>query len=89
MVFAQNKFQYIVINPIYQHKGYGESALKELLQNPEKYIKIKPTEIFSYIEVSNIDSICLYKKFGFSFGGLHENNYLKATKVTLNLEKDF
>lgn len=69
--------QYIVINPKYQNQGIGTEIAKELFLNAEKYIGIKPKEIFAYIDIKNIPSQKLFKNFNFSFRPLKEK-YLQA-----------
>ncbi len=57
--------QYIVINPKFQHQGYGTEIGKEIFLNSEKYIGVKPSEIFAYIDTTNYKSMQLFSKFNF------------------------
>lgn len=70
--------QYIVINPEYQHQGYGTEIAKEIFLSPENYVGVKPTNIFAYIDISNAASIMLFSKFNFSFMPMANSHYFKA-----------
>ena len=70
--------QYICMHPLYQNKGYGTQIGKELFLSTEKYLSIKPSYIFSYIEKTNLASQKLYKKFNFKLSECSEN-FLRAT----------
>ena len=72
--------QYIVINPMYQHQGYGTEIAKELFLSPEKFIGVKPTEIFATIDSSNAASILLFSKFNFSFIPIDKDYFQAITK---------
>lgn len=77
--------QYIVINPKYQHQGYGEAILNELLHNPENYIGAKPSFVFSAIDKNNIASQNLYRKMGFNFRPYNHASFLQAYQNTFEL----
>lgn len=70
--------QYIVINPQYQHKGYGTEIAKEIFLSPEKYIKVKPKNIFAYVDMFNNASINLFSKFNFEFTPIENTTFFKA-----------
>lgn len=70
-------FQYIVIHPEYQNSGLGTQIAKEIFLSPEKYVGVKPVEIFSYIHQVNLASQKLFKKFNFSLYPSGDN-YLRA-----------
>ena len=59
--------QYVVTHPMHQHEGVGTEIAKEILLKPEKYIGVKPVDVFAYIDKSNTASKSLFEKFGFSF----------------------
>ncbi len=73
----QMLLQYIVINPKFQHQGYGTEIAKELFLKPEKYIGVKPKEIFATIDARNVASIMLFSKFNFSFTPI-DKDYFQA-----------
>lgn len=58
--------QYLVVNPKFQHMGYGSEILKELLLNSRKYFNCTPQEIFCYVDKNNFASLNLFKKLGFT-----------------------
>lgn len=70
--------QYIVINPEFQHMGYGTEFAKELFFNAKKYIGVKPSEIFAYIKTNNEASISLFSKFNFSLVPMSGTSYFRA-----------
>ena len=59
--------QYIVTHPMHQHEGVGTEIAKEILLKPEKYIGVKPVDVFAYVDKSNTASKSLFEKFGFEF----------------------
>ena len=59
--------QYIITHPMHQHEGIGKEIAKEILLNPEKYIGVKPVDVFAYVDKSNIASKALFERFGFEF----------------------
>lgn len=67
--------QYVVVKPGKQHQGIGEYMMTEMFLNPIKYFKIKPVEVFSIIDKTNIASQKLYTKFGFRFDGNQDPKY--------------
>lgn len=71
--------QYIVINPNYQHKGYGTEILNEFFSNIKKYIGFEPTDVYAIIHRHNKSCISLFEKFGFSFSRRPKSRfYLRA-----------
>lgn len=79
--------QYVVVHPMFQNQGYGTEMAKELLLKPKKYIGLKPCEVFSYIEKTNIASKSLFKKFGFEFQDMTPD-YVKAKTETPKLSSE-
>ena len=84
--------QYIVINPKYQHQGYGRSIFMEFFTNPKKYLGLKPNQkpphyVFSYIDKDNECSQALYKSFGFSFEEQRFSNFVRASASLPEIEK--
>ena len=84
--------QYIVINPKYQHQGYGRSIFMEFFTNPKKYLGLKPNQkpphyVFSYIDKDNECSKALYKSFGFSFEEQHFSNFVRVSAILPEIEK--
>ena len=59
--------QYIITHPMHQHEGVGSEIAKEILLKPEKYIGVKPVDVFAYVDKSNTASKALFEKFGFKF----------------------
>lgn len=70
--------QYVVVNPKYQHKGYGTEMLKELFSNFKKYISVRPKNIFSYVHVENEASKHLFNHFGFELNPVPKSEYFCA-----------
>ena len=79
--------QYLVLHPHFHSKGYGTLALNEFITNSTKYVEHEPQEIFALIEKTNYESRALFEKFGFDFSQKENENYFKAVKKTLTLEK--
>lgn len=77
--------QYIVINPKYQHQGYGTEIAKEIFLSPEKYVGVKPKNIFAYIDIANAASIMLFSKFNFSFVPMENTHYFRAQTTKAKL----
>ena len=71
-------FQYIVINPKYQHAGYGNEILTELFGHIKKYAGITPKTIFSYIHKDNTSSRNLFSHFGFGYEQMNSDDYTRA-----------
>lgn len=59
--------QYVITHPMHQHEGVGTEIAKEILLKPEKYIGVKPVDVFAYVDKSNTASKALFEKFGFKF----------------------
>lgn len=59
--------QYLVLNPDYQHCGFGTQVMIDLILNSKQYFGHKPTRIHSYIDINNTASLSLCQKFGFDF----------------------
>ena len=59
--------QYVITHPLHQNEGYGTEIANEIFLNSEKYIGVKPVDIFAYVDKSNIQSKSLFEKFGFEF----------------------
>ncbi len=78
--------QYFVINPVFQHQGYGTKILKELFFNLKKYIGIEPYEIFALINQKNIGSLALFKKLNFEFVPLSKAPYFRASVLGPSFE---
>lgn len=66
--------QYICLHPHYQHQGYGEAILQEILFHTKKYMPVKPSNTFAYVHKDNIASLALFKKFNFDIGTLLTNS---------------
>ena len=79
--------QYIVINPAFQHQGIGTKIGKQLFLSPEKYVGVKPGEIFAIIDKSNSASINLFSKFNFKFNG-NDKKYYQAKAFQPKLIKN-
>lgn len=77
--------QYIVINPKYQHQGYGTEIAKEIFLSPEKYVGVKPKNIFAYIDTANAASIMLFSKFNFSFVPMANTHFFRAQTTKAKL----
>jgi ribosomal-protein-alanine N-acetyltransferase len=54
----------IAVLPDHQHKGIGETLMREALQNMKTLYKAK--ECYLEVRVSNTPAITLYKKLGFT-----------------------
>lgn len=80
--------QYIVLNPEYQHKGYGKQVFAEFLNHTDKYVKCDPTNIYAYIDRNNSSSLRLFEHSGFLLKDA-SNNFKRATKYTKILENHF
>ena len=85
--------QYIVINPKYQHQGYGKAIFTEFFSHPQKYLGLaqnqnKPHNVFSFIDKTNVSSQALYKSFGFDLSKEMKNSmFVRATGTLPELEK--
>lgn len=85
--------QYIVINPKYQHQGYGKAIFTEFFSNPQKYLGLakqhkKPHYVFSFIDKTNFSSKALYESFGFDIlKEMKNSNFVRATSTLPELEK--
>ena len=85
--------QYIVINPKYQHQGYGKAIFTEFFSNPQKYLGLakhhkKPHYVFSFIDKTNESSKALYQSFGFDISKEMKNStFVRATSNLPELEK--
>lgn len=85
--------QYIVLNPKYQHQGYGKAIFTEFFSNPQKYLGLakhhkKPHYVFSFIDKTNFSSKALYESFGFDISKEMKNsNFVRATSTLPELEK--
>ena len=85
--------QYVVINPKYQHQGYGKAIFTEFFSNPRKYLGLtkhhkKPHYVFSFIHTTNDSSKSLYKSFGFDISKeMKPHSMVRATATLPELEK--
>lgn len=79
--------QYIVINPEFQHKGYGKEILTEIFSDPKKHIGIKPQEVFCYVDNENYSSQKLFMDFGFSMSMQRGSSLFKATGNMPTIQK--
>lgn len=79
-------FQYIVLNPNYQHAGYGNEMLTELFGNFKKHAGVKPKSIFCYIHKDNESSKHLFSNFGFELEQTNSENYLCAKTLNKSLQ---
>lgn len=84
---SQLFIQYIVVNPKYQHLGYGMEILTELFSSFKKYIKVKPKNIFGYVHRDNQDSKKLLLKFGFNFENMKNSDYECGQTLNKNLQE--
>lgn len=80
--------QYVVINPLYQHQGYGNEILTELFSNFKKYIAVKPKNIFAYVHKDNEASKKLFSHFGFTFNAVPKTEYLTASTDGKSLKQN-
>lgn len=85
--------QYVVVNPMYQHQGYGKEMLTQLFLRFKQNIGVKPKSIFAYIHKDNESSKQLFKHFGFEFGEVPKTDFLcaktdgKSLKQNIEAEK--
>ena len=79
-------FQYIVINPKYQHAGYGNEILTNLFGGIKKHAGITPKYIFSYVHKDNEASKHLFSNFGFEFENTNDANYTRAITSNKSLQ---
>ena len=79
--------QYIVINPEFQHQGYGKEILAEIFSNPKKHLGHKPKDVFCYIDNENYSSQKLFMDFGFCLGMQKGSTLFKATGDMPTIER--
>ena len=80
-------FQYIVINPKFQHAGYGTELLTELFGNIKKYAEVTPQSVFCNIHKDNSASRKLFSNFGFEFDEVENFEYARAITSNKSLQE--
>ena len=78
--------QYIVINPEFQHQGYGKEIFTEFFSRPRKYTGVSPKNIFAVIDKENFASMKLFLDFGFSLDS-KTNQYFMANGILPEIQK--
>ena len=71
--------QYFVINPEYQHQGYGKEILRQIFSEPKKYLGYKPNDVFCYIDNENFASQGLFMRFGLGLKTQKDSTLFKGS----------
>lgn len=80
---TQMEISRIGISPAFQGKGYGYLFIKEVLNNPLKYMTAKPDEVYAEIFKTNVESKKLFEKLGFNIGEYAgDKSYYEAALFT-------
>ena len=78
--------QYIVINPEFQHQGYGKEIFSEFFSKPRKYTGVSPKNIFAVIDKENFASMKLFLDLGFDLD-LRVNQFFMAKGILPEIQK--
>ena len=80
--------EFLMVNPKYQHQGYGTAILNELFSNMKRYALSKPATVSTMFKRKNESVKGLFEKFGFNIEKRPLSFYYDADINMDTLEKN-